>query len=92
MPVPTKLNCTLFYFTENSPSINAVLVLTFVDSAYRTDIWNTIACNLYGYIWRDQVNLLVYGPDRPYSKQKQKNYIAKFWPTGFFLIYYFLLF
>ena len=40
---------------------------------------------------RDQVNLLVYGPDRPYFKQKQKN-ITKFRPTGFFLIYYFLLF
>ena len=24
---------------------------------------------------RDQVNLLVYGPDRPYFKQKQKNKI-----------------
>ena len=42
------------------------------------------------YNRRDQVNLLVYGPDQPYLKQKQKN--IKFWPTGFFLIYYFLLF
>ena len=33
---------------------------------------------------RDQVHLLVYGPDRPYFKQKQKNDITKFWPTGFF--------
>ena len=33
---------------------------------------------------RDQVNLFVYGPDRPYFKQKQKNNIRKFWPTGFF--------
>ena len=41
---------------------------------------------------RDQVNLLVYGPDRPYFKQKQKNNITKFWPTDFFLVYYFLLF
>ena len=30
-----------------------------------------------------QVNLLVYGPNRPYFKQKQKNNIIKFWPTGF---------
>ena len=35
---------------------------------------------------------MVYGPDRPYFKQKLKNNIAKFWRTGFFLIYYFLLF
>ena len=34
-------------------------------------------------IRRDQVNLLVYGPDQLYFKQKQKN-ITKFWPTGFF--------
>ena len=26
------------------------------------------------YIKQDQVNLLVYGPDRPYFKQKQKIY------------------
>ena len=32
----------------------------------------------------DQVNFLVYGPDRPYFKQKQKNNITKFWPTGLF--------
>ena len=43
-------------------------------------------------IMRNQVNLLVYRPDRPYFKQKQKNNITKFWATGFFLIYYFLLF
>ena len=36
-------------------------------------------------------NLLVYRPDRPYFKQKQRN-ITKFWPIGFFLFYYFLLF
>ena len=46
---------------------------------------------LYKDVWRDQVNLLVYGPNRPYFKQKQKNN-TKFGPTGFFLIYYFLLF
>ena len=40
---------------------------------------------------RDQVNLLVYGPDRPYFKQKQKNNISKFWLSGLFLIHYFLL-
>ena len=34
-------------------------------------------------IRRDQNNLLVYGPDQLYFKQKQKN-ITKFWPTGFF--------
>ena len=28
-------------------------------------------------VWRDQVYLLVYGRDRPYFKQKQKN-ITKF--------------
>ena len=32
----------------------------------------------------DQVKLLVYGPDQPYFKQKQKNNITKFWLTGFF--------
>ena len=31
---------------------------------------------------RDQVDLLVYGPDRRYFKQKLKNNITKFW-TGF---------
>ena len=30
------------------------------------------------HIRRDQVNLLVYGPGRPYFKQKQKNDITKF--------------
>ena len=35
-------------------------------------------------IRRDQVNLLVNGPNQPYFKQKQKNNIAKFWPTGVF--------
>ena len=34
---------------------------------------------------RDQVNLLVYGPDRPYFQQKQKNDFTEFWPTGIFL-------
>ena len=34
----------------------------------------------------DIVNLLVYGPDRPYFKQKQKNNITKCWPTGFFYL------
>ena len=43
-------------------------------------------------IRRDQVNLLVYGPNRPCFKQKQKNNITKFWPSGSFLICYFLLF
>ena len=33
---------------------------------------------------RDQVNFLVYGSDRPYFKQNQKNNITKFWLTGFF--------
>ena len=32
----------------------------------------------------DQVNLLVYGPDLLYFKQKRKNNITKFWPTGLF--------
>ena len=36
-------------------------------------------------IRREQVNLLVYEPDRPYFKQKQKNDITKFWLTGLFL-------
>ena len=40
----------------------------------------------------DIVNLLVYGPDRPYFKQKKKNNITNCWPTGGFFIYYFLLF
>ena len=40
-------------------------------------------------IRRDQVNLLVYGSDWPYFKQKQKNNITKFWPTGFFLYLFF---
>ena len=39
---------------------------------------NLIKCS----IRRDQVNLLDYGPDQLYFKQKQK--ITKFWPTGFF--------
>ena len=33
---------------------------------------------------QDQVNLLVYRPDRLYFKQKQKNNITTFWPAGFF--------
>ena len=44
------------------------------------------------YLRQNKVNLLVYGPDWPYFKQKQKNNITKFWPTDFFLVYYFLLF
>ena len=41
---------------------------------------------------RGQVNLLVYGPDRPYFKQKQKIMLQNFGQLAFFLIYYFLLF
>ena len=33
---------------------------------------------------RDQDDLLVYGPDQPYFKSKQKNNVTKFLPTGFF--------
>ena len=33
---------------------------------------------------QDKVNLLVCGPNRPYFKQKPKNNVTKFWPTGFF--------
>ena len=40
--------------------------------------------------WRDQVNLLVYVPDRPYFKHKQKNDITKFLPTAFFKINFLL--
>ena len=47
--------------------------------------------NAQNTIRQEQVNLLVYGPSRPYYKQTQKN-TTQFWPTGFFLIYYFLLF
>ena len=35
-------------------------------------------------IRREQINLLVYGPDRPYFKQKQKNNTKTFWPIGLF--------
>ena len=44
------------------------------------------------FLRRNQVNLLVNRPDRPYFKQKRKSNITTFWPTGFFKIYYFLLF
>ena len=37
------------------------------------------------FLRRDQVNLLVYGPNQPYFEQKQKN-ITKFWPSGVFLL------
>ena len=40
---------------------------------------------------RDQVNLLVYGPDRPYFKQKQEDNITKFSPIDIFKIDYLLL-
>ena len=40
---------------------------------------------------REQVNLLVYGPDRLHFKQKQKN-ITKFWPTDFFFTPFFSAF
>ena len=40
----------------------------------------------------DQVNLLAYGPDRPYFKQKQKKNIFQHFDQLAFLIYYFLLF
>ena len=40
----------------------------------------------------DQINLLVYGPDRPYFKEKQKKNITKFWASTIYLIYYILLF
>ena len=42
------------------------------------------------FLRRDQVNLLVYGPNRPCFKRKQKNNITKIWLTGFFLIYFLL--
>ena len=41
---------------------------------------------------RDQVKLLVYGPKRPYSNQKQKNNITKLVNCFFLKIYCFLLF
>ena len=40
----------------------------------------------------DQVNLLAYGPDRPYFKQKQKKNIFQRFDQLAFLISYFLLF
>ena len=45
---------------------------TFEPSLYGMIIY--VALTLLG---RDQVNLLVYGSDRPYLKQKQKNVITK---------------
>ena len=36
------------------------------------------------HIRRDQVNLLIYGPDQPYFKQKQKSNSAKFSLSRFF--------
>ena len=48
--------------------------------------------NLCFILRRDQVSFLVYGRNRSYFKQKQKYNITKFWPTGLFLIYYFLFF
>ena len=44
------------------------------------------------FLRKNQVNLLVNGPDPPYFNQKQKSNITKFWPTGFFKIYYFFIF
>ena len=41
-------------------------------------------------IRREQVNLLVYGSDRPYFKQKQKNNTKIFWPIG--LLFYSVIF
>ena len=41
---------------------------------------------------RDQAKLLVYGPTDPILSKNRKNNITKFWPTDFFLIYYFLLY
>ena len=43
-----------------------------------------MSSKLINSLRRDQVNLLVYRPDRPYFKQKQKSNIAEIWPTGFF--------
>ena len=31
------------------------------------------------YLRQNKVNLLVYGPEQPQFKQKQKNNITKFW-------------
>ena len=84
MPVPTKLNCTLFYFTENSLSINAVLVLTFVDSAYRTDIWNTIACNLYGLYGETKLICWSMGLTDPILSKNKKIILQNFGQLAFF--------
>ena len=48
---------------------------------------------MFFHIRRDQVNLLVYEPDRPYFKEKQKKTILQnFDQLAFFLIDYFLVF
>ena len=44
--------------------------------------YTTIPCEID--LRCDEVNLLVYGPDRPYFKQKQKNTTIKFWSNAFF--------
>ena len=48
--------------------------------------------DIWKYLKQDKVNFLFYEPNGPYFKQKQKINITKFWPSDFFLIYYFLLF
>ena len=50
-----------------------------------TALYELYVCMYVFTVRRDQVNLLVDRPDRPYFKQKQKNNITKFCPSDFFL-------
>ena len=90
-----EVNIPMFYFYHLK--IPSKIMKNVFDSfnSISLDSWKKIhlSTNIRNKcVRRDQVNLLVYGHDRLYFKQKRKNDVTKFWSTGFFLIYYFLIF
>ena len=80
----------ILYIVEKNIFVVIVSKLL-VQEKYQNVILKT-ASKLMTYKKANQVNLLVYGSDRPHFKQKQKNNLTKFWPACFFSIYHFLLF
>ena len=90
-----EVNIPMFYFYHLKIPSKIMKNVFHSFNSISLDSWKKIhpSTNIRNKcVRRDQVNLLVYGPDRLYFKQKRKNDVTKFWPTGFFLIYYFLPF
>ena len=74
--------------TNEIPNDNLFLQKSNYGSFKVEYLWNHLLITIIVFFFsltlkRDQVHLLVYGPDRPYFKQKQKNNITKFSPNDF---------